>query len=127
MRFMMLMYPGPNADTTTTPDPKEMAAMGRYNDELRKAGVLLAVDGLRNSDKGVRVRFAEGKPVVSDGPFTESKEIVGGYWMLEVTSKEEAVAWARKVPVAGPEMVELRQVAEMSDFSVDEKQTTPNP
>jgi hypothetical protein len=117
MRFMMIMYPGAKAEGAALPDPKAMARMMKYNEELTKAGVVLALDGLQPTAKGARVRFRAGKPTVTDGPFTEAKEIVGGYWMLQVKSKEEAVEWARRCPGADDEMIELRQVFEMSDFT----------
>src|SRR5690242_12892529 len=90
MRFMLLMYPGAKAETQDLPDPKAMAAMMKYNEELTKAGVLLGLDGLQPSSKGARVRFPGGKAIVSDGPFTEAKELLGGYWLIQVKSKEEA-------------------------------------
>jgi hypothetical protein len=114
---MMMMYPGAKGEGSALPDPKAMAAMMKYNEELTKAGVVLALDGLQPSSKGARVRFRGGKPTVTDGPFTEAKEIIGGYWMLQVKSKEEAVEWARRCPGADDEMIELRQVFEMSDFT----------
>ena len=117
MRFMMIMYPGAKAEGGSLPDPKAMAAMMKYNEELTKAGVLLALDGLQPTAKGARVRFHAGKPTVTDGPFTETKELVGGYWMIQVKSKEEAVEWARRCPGSDDEMIELRQVFEMSDFT----------
>jgi len=129
MRFLMLMYPGPKIDQqvaemmkTGKVDPAmtaSMEAMGRYNDELIKAGVLLAAEGLRPSAEAARVRFQGGKPKVTDGPFTETKEIIGGFWMLEVKSREEALEWARRVPASPEEFVELRQVVELTDFPAD--------
>ena len=126
MRFMMLMYPGPNAETGALPDPAAVAPMMKYNEELARAGVLLAGDGLHPSSKGVRVRIAGGKRTITDGPFTEAKELLGGYWMIEVRSKEEAVEWASRVPLAEGEMIELRQVFEMTEFS-DEVQQLATP
>jgi hypothetical protein len=116
MRFMMLMYPGPYAEAGAVPDPKVFEAMMKYNEELTKAGVLLALDGLHPTSKGARVRFKAGKPTVQDGPFSEAKEVIGGYWLLQVKSREEAVEWAKRVPALETDMVELRQVFEMSDF-----------
>lgn len=119
MRFMMSMHPGPKAYAPgAMPDEKSIAAMTKYNEELQKAGVLLALDGLQGPDKGARVRFTGGKPSVSDGPFTESKEIVGGYWMLQVKSKAEAVEWAKRCPANEDDMIEVRQVFEASDFDI---------
>ena len=117
MRFMLLMYPGENAETGAMPDEKAIAAMMKYNEELAKAGVLLAVDGLHPSSKGARVRFPGGKAVVSDGPFTEAKELLGGYWLIQVKSKEEAIEWVKRCPASESEMIEIRQVFEMSDFT----------
>lgn len=119
MRFMMLMYPGQKAETAVLSDPKHQAmfeAMMKYNEELTKAGVLLALDGLQPSSKGARVRASGGKRTIVDGPFAEAKELIGGYWMIQVRSREEALEWASRVPLADDEMVELRQVFEMSDF-----------
>jgi hypothetical protein len=117
MRFMMLMYPGPKAETNALPDPAAMAAMMKYNEELTKAGVLLGLDGLQPTAKGARVRFAGGKATVTDGPFTEAKELLGGYWMIQVKSRDEALEWARRIPGSEGEMVEIRQVFELSDFA----------
>jgi hypothetical protein len=98
------------------PDPKAVAAMARFNESLTKAGVLLALDGLHPPSAGARVSFAGGKPKVTDGPFPEAKEVVGGYWMIQVKSKEEAVAWASRCPAGEHEVIEVRQVHEMSEF-----------
>src|SRR5437870_6962815 len=100
MRFMMIMYPGKKAETSALPDEKVIAAMMKYNEELVKAGVLLALDGLMPTAKGSRIRFPSGRAVVQDGPFTEAKELVGGYWMIQVKSKEEAIAWASRCPAS---------------------------
>jgi hypothetical protein len=117
MRFMMLMYPGAKAETGSLPDPEAIQAMMKYNEELSKAGVLLALDGLQPTSKGARVRFKGGKPTVSDGPFAEAKELVGGYWLIQVRSKEEALEWVKRCPASDDEMIELRQIYEMSDFT----------
>jgi len=93
--------------------------MMKYNEALQKAGVLLALDGLHPPSMGARVTFAGGKLKVTDGPFTEAKEVVGGYWMIQVKSKEEAVEWASRCPASDNEVIELRQVQEMSDFPAD--------
>ena len=100
-----------------SPSPEAVSAMGKYNDELAKAGVLLSLDGLQPSSKGARVSFSGGKGTVTDGPFTEAKEIVGGYWLIQVKSKEEAVQWATRCPAADGDTIEVRQVYEMEDFS----------
>jgi hypothetical protein len=117
MRFMMLMYPGAKAETPALPDEKVIAAMMKYNEELTKAGVLLSLDGLQPSSRGARVRYSGGKATVTDGPFTESKELLGGYWMIQVKSRDEAIEWARRIPAGDDEMVEIRQVFELADFT----------
>jgi hypothetical protein len=119
MRFLMLMIPNNKSEEGVLPDPALFAAMMKYNEELTKAGVLLAVDGLHPSSKGARVRFSGGKPTVVDGPFSETKELIGGYWLLDVKSKEEAVAWATRVPAEDSNVIEVRQVFEMTDFPSD--------
>lgn len=121
MRFMMLMIPKGYESATpgTMPDADAVAAMMKYNESLQKAGVLLALDGLHPPSMGARVSFSGGKPVVTDGPFTEAKEVVGGYWMIQVRSKEEAIEWASRCPGSDNEVIELRQVMEMSDFPPD--------
>jgi hypothetical protein len=121
MRFMMLMIPKgyETAEPGAMPDAEAVAAMMRYNEELQKAGVLRALDGLHPPSMGARVSFAGGKPKVTDGPFAEAKEVVGGYWMIEVRSKEEAVEWAKRCPASGNEVIEVRQVQEFSDFPPD--------
>jgi hypothetical protein len=123
MRFMMLMIPGgyEKAAPGTIPDPKAVEAMMKYNEELQRAGVLLALDGLHPPSTGVRVSFKDGKPAVTDGPFAEAKEVVGGYWMIQVKSREEAIEWAKRCPGAPNEVVEVRQVMEMEDFPEDVK------
>jgi hypothetical protein len=118
---MMLMIPKGygNAAPGTVPDPKAVAAMMKYNESLQKAGVLLSLDGLHPASEGARVWFAGGKPKVTDGPFTESKEVLGGYWMIQVKSKEEAIEWASRCPASENEVIEVRQVFEMSEFPAD--------
>ena len=127
MRFMMLMHPGQKAESGEMPTKEAIEGMMKYNEELAKAGVLLGLDGLHPSSKGARITRVGGKRVVSDGPFTEAKELVGGYWMIQVKSKEEAIEWASRAPIEEGEMIELRQVFEMSDFapeSVDDDAVT---
>jgi hypothetical protein len=118
MRFMMLMIPKgyETAAPGTMPDPERVAAMGKYNESLQKAGVLLALDGLHPPSTGARVSFPGGKAKVTDGPFAEAKEVIGGYWMIQVKSREEAIEWARRCPGSADEVVEVRQVQEMADF-----------
>jgi hypothetical protein len=124
MRFMMLMIPKgyETAAPGTAPDPERVAAMMKYNEALKEAGVLITLDGLHPPSTGARVSFATGKPVVTDGPFAESKEVLGGYWMIDVKSKEEAIAWATKCPGSSNETIEIRRVQEMSDFSPEVQQ-----
>jgi hypothetical protein len=119
MRFMMLMIPlgYETASPDVQLDPERVAAMMRYNEELKNAGILITLDGLHPPSMGARVSFATGEPVVTDGPFTEAKEVLGGYWMIDVASRDEAIAWARKCPASTSEIIEIRQVQEMTDFS----------
>jgi hypothetical protein len=121
MRFMMLMIPlgYETAPPDVKLDPERVAAMMRYNEALKDAGVLITLDGLHPPSTGARVSFPGGKPLVTDGPFTESKEVLGGYWMIEVASRQEAIDWAKKCPASENEIIEIRQVQEMSDFSPD--------
>jgi hypothetical protein len=121
---MMLMIPKgyETAKPGTMPDPKAVAAMMKYNESLQKAGVLLALDGLHPPSMGARVSFEGGKPKVTDGPFAEAKEVIGGYWMIQVKSKEEAVEWASRCPGSDNEVIELRQVQEFADFSPEVQQ-----
>ncbi len=119
MRFMMLVIPKgyENAAPGTVPDAKAVEAMMKYNESLQKAGVLLALDGLHPPSMGARVTFQGGKPKVIDGPFIEAKEVLGGYWMIQVKSKEEAIEWASRCPMGDNEIIEVRQVQEMEDFT----------
>ena len=119
MRFMMLMIPKgyEQAKPGTMPDAKKVSAMMTYNEELQKAGVLLALDGLHPPSAGARVSFSGGKPRVIDGPFPEAKEVIGGYWMIKVNSKQEAIDWATRCPGSDNEVIEVRQVHEMADFT----------
>jgi hypothetical protein len=120
MRFMMLMIPKgyEKAEPGAVPTAEAVAAMMKYNEQLQKAGVLLALDGLHPPSTGARVTFAGGKAKVTDGPFTEAKEVVGGYWMIQVKSREEAIEWAKRCP--GEDCtIEVRQVQEMSEFPPD--------
>ena len=121
MRFMMLMIPKgyEQAKPGTLPDAKAVEAMMKYNEELQKAGVLLALEGLHPPSMGARVSFAGGKPKVTDGPFAEAIEVLGGFWMIQVKSKEEAIQWATRCPASGNEIIEIRQIQEMSDFPAE--------
>jgi hypothetical protein len=118
MRFMMLMIPKgyETAAPGTMPDPKKVAPMMKYNESLQKAGILLALDGLHPPSMGARVSFSGGKPTVTDGPFTEAKEVIGGYWIIQVKSREEAIEWASRCPGSDNEVIEVRQVMEFSEF-----------
>lgn len=121
MRFMMLMIPRgyEKAEPGTMPDAEAVAAMMKYNEALQEAGVLLALDGLHPPSMGARVSFSGGRPTVTDGPFIETKEVVGGYWMIRVASREEAIEWASRCPAGDNEVIEVRQVQEMEDFPDD--------
>jgi hypothetical protein len=121
MRFMLLMIPKgyETAKPGTVPDAKAVEAMMKFNQDLQKAGVLLSLEGLHPPSMGARVSFPEGKPVVTDGPFAESKEVLGGFWILQVKSKAEAIEWAKKCPGGKNEVIEIRQVQEMADFPAD--------
>jgi hypothetical protein len=118
MRFMMLVIPKDyeKAAPDAMPDPKQVELMMKYNESLQKAGVLLELNGLYPPSAGTRVSYKGGKPKVIDGPFTEAKESIGGYWIIQVKSKEEAVEWASRVPFLGEETVEIRQIHEMTEF-----------
>jgi hypothetical protein len=121
MRFMMLMIPKgyERAEPGAMPTADQVAAMMKYNEALQKAGVLLALDGLHPPSTGARITFSGGKAKVTDGPFAEAKEVVGGYWMIQVKSREEAIEWATRCPASDNEMIEVRQVQEFSDFPPD--------
>ena len=121
MRFMMLVIPKgyESAKPGTAPDAKAVERMMKYNESLQKAGVLLALDGLHPPSMGARVSFHDGTPKVTDGPFAEAKEVLGGYWMIQVKSKDEALEWAKRAPMADNELIEVRQVVEMADFPPD--------
>ena len=116
MRFMILVKANRDSEAGVLPSEKLMTEMGKYNEELFKAGVLLAGEGLQPSSKGARVRFSGGKRTVIDGPFTESKELVAGFWLWQVKSKEEAIEWLKRAPFEDTE-VEIRQVFETADFA----------
>lgn len=121
MRFMMLMIPKgyESAAPDAMPSVEAVTAMMKYNESLKKAGVLLALDGLHPPSMGARVTFSDGKPHVTDGPFAEVKEVLGGYWMIQVRSREEAIEWAKRCPASPNETIEIRQVQELTDFPAD--------
>jgi hypothetical protein len=123
MRFMMMVIPKvyEHAKADFVPPADLVAKMGKFNAALTKAGVLLSLEGLKPPAAGVRVSFAGGKPTAKDGPFAESKELVGGYWMIQVKSRDEAVEWAKRAPMQDGDIIEIRQVQEMEDFPADVK------
>jgi hypothetical protein len=136
MRFMLFMIPrvyqpstprGERAEDGFAPPAEAVAKMMKFNEELTKAGALISLDGLHPLSKGARVAFAAGKPTATDGPFTEAKEVVGGYWMLQVNSKQEALDWAKRCPAADGDVIEIRQVFEMSDFPPDVQKAADSP
>jgi hypothetical protein len=124
MRFMMLMIPKgyEKAAPGTMPDVKAVEAMMAYNASLQNAGILVSLDGLHPPSMGARVSFPGGKAKVTDGPFIETKEVLGGYWMIRVKSKAEAIEWASRCPAGENEVIEVRQVQEMEDFPADIQQ-----
>jgi hypothetical protein len=119
MRFMMLVKATEESEAGVLPDEKILSEMGKYNEEMVKAGVMLAGEGLQASSKGARVNFSGGKPTVTDGPFTEAKELIAGFWLIQVKSKEEAIEWAKRVPFEEGE-IEIRQIFELEDFGPSE-------
>ncbi len=121
MRFMMLMIPKgyESAAPGTMPDPKSVEAMMEFNRSLQEAGVLLSLEGLHPPSMGARVTFSRGRPTVTNGPFRETKETLGGFWMIEVSSREDAIEWARRCPASDNEIIEIRQVQEFTDFPAD--------
>ncbi len=122
MRFMVLVKADKNSEAGVLPSQELLAAMGKYNEELAKAGVLLAGEGLHPSSKGARVRFSGSKRTVIDGPFAETKELIAGFWLIQVKSKEEAIAWVKRCPdpMDGETEIEIRQVFEAADFAASD-------
>ena len=116
MRFMVIVKANKDSEAGVLPDQKVLAEMGKFNEQLVKAGVMLAGEGLQSSSKGARVRFSKGKKTVIDGPFAETKELVAGFWLWQVKSKEEAIEWLKRAPFEDTE-VEIRQVFETADFA----------
>jgi hypothetical protein len=119
MRFMVIVKANKESEAGVMPTEKMLADMGKYNEELVKAGVMLAGEGLHPTSKGARVRFSGGQPTVIDGPFAETKELVAGYWMWQVNSKEEAIEWLKRAPFDNDTEVEIRQVFEAEDFGAE--------
>ena len=116
MRFMVIVKADKNSEAGVLPDGKILAEMGKFNEELAKAGILLAAEGLQASSKGARVKFSGGKRTVTDGPFAETKELIAGFWLWQVKSKEEAIEWLKRAPFDGGTEVEIRKVFEADDF-----------
>ena len=119
MRFMVIVKASPESEAGVLPDQKILAAMGKYNEELVKAGVMLAGEGLHASSKGARVRFSGDKRIVTDGPFPETKELIAGFWIWKVNSKQEAIDWLKRAPFGGGTEVEIRQIFEAEDFGAN--------
>ena len=117
MRFMILVPADKESEAEVLPDEKMLADMGKFNEEMVKAGVMLAGEGLRATSKGGRIKFSGGKTTVIDGPFTESKELIAGFWLIQVKSKEEAIAWMKRAPFGDGVVLEIRQVFETEDFA----------
>jgi len=124
MRFMMIVKANKDSEAGKMPSEELLTAMGKYNEELMKAGVLVDLSGLQPSSKGARIKFSGGKQTVIDGPFAETKELIAGYWIIKVKSREEAIAWAKRAPAPFGESqdgeIELRQFFEMEDFAPSE-------
>jgi len=120
MRFMVIVKSDTNTEAGVLPSQENLTAMGKYNEELVKAGVLLAVEGLHPSSKGARVRFSGGKRTVIDGPFAEVKELIAGFWLIQVKSKEEAIEWFKRSPFDGGAEIEIRQVFEADDLAASD-------
>jgi hypothetical protein len=119
MRFMMLVKASKESEAGALPSKELLAAMGQFNEEMAKAGVLIAGEGLQPSSKGARVTFSGSKRSVTDGPFAETKELLAGFWMIDVKSKADALAWAARVPFTDGEVIEVRQVFEAGDFPAE--------
>jgi hypothetical protein len=115
MRFMAIVKATPDSEAGVLPTHEQLSEMGRFNEEMVNAGVMLACDGLQASSKGARITFSKGKPSVTDGPFTEAKELIAGFWLIQAKSKEEAVEWISRAPFVDGQ-VEIRQVFEAEDF-----------
>jgi hypothetical protein len=117
MRFMVIVKASKESEAGVLPDEKMLVAMGKFNEEMVKAGVMLAGEGLQPSSKGARIKFdTDGKRTVTDGPFAETKELVGGFWLIQVKSRAEAIEWIKRAPFKQGEEVEIRQVFEAEDF-----------
>jgi hypothetical protein len=124
MRFMMLLpAPAEVLEKCAVPDKELVLAMHKYNDEMKKAGVLLGAEGLHPTSKGTRLRISGGKPVITDGPFAEAKEVIAGFWIIQVNSKEDAVEWAKRCPLPEHGLIEIRQIFENAEFPPELRET----
>lgn len=119
MRFMVIVPANKDSEAGVLPGKDILAKMGKFNEEMVKAGVMLAGEGLQASSKGARIKFSDGKTTVTDGPFTESKELIAGFWLIQVRDKEEAIAWMKRAPFDGGTVIEIRQVFEEDDFGTE--------
>jgi hypothetical protein len=120
MRFMIIVKATPESEADVMPTSQELADMGAFNEELIKAGVMLAGEGLKSSRHGARLKYDSSGVTVTDGPFTETKELIAGFWIIEVKSRDEALAWMKRAPFSNGEELEMRQVFETEDFAVDD-------
>ena len=116
MRFMVLVPANKDSEAGVLPDKEILAKMGKFNEEMVKAGVMLAGEGLHATSKGARIKYADGRTTVKDGPFTESKELIAGFWLIQVKDKDEAIAWMKRAPFGGGVEIEIRQIFEADDF-----------
>ena len=119
MRFMVIVPANADSEAGVLPDQEILTKMGKFNEEMVKAGVMLAGEGLHASSKGARIKFSGGKTNVTDGPFTESKELIAGFWLIQVKNKDEAIAWMKRAPFGGGVEIEIRQVFETEDFGAN--------
>ena len=119
MRVMVIVKANEDSEAGIMPSTEILTAMGKYNEELAKAGIMLAADGLRPSSKGKRIKFSGEKRTITDGPFTETKELIAGYWLWQVRSMEEAVEWLKRAPFDGGTEIELRPVFDLEDFRAE--------
>jgi hypothetical protein len=119
MRFMVIVPANKDSEAGVLPDQEILTKMGKFNEEMVKAGVMLAGEGLQATSKGARIKFSGGKTTVTDGPFTESKELIAGFWLIQVKNKDEAIAWMKRAPFDGGTVIEIRQVFEADDFGAN--------
>jgi hypothetical protein len=119
MQFMVIVPANKDSEAGVLPDQEILTKMGKFNEEMVKAGVMLAGEGLQATSKGARIKFSGGKTTVTDGPFTESKELIAGFWLIQVKNKDEAIAWMKRAPFDGGTVIEIRQVFEADDFGAN--------